>query len=97
MRVEQPKPFRDFISIHDKAELYEKAPSIVSLLIKLADPELNDDDFEVLINEHNASAQQPTEQVAWYAFDIKQGRALEVGIDKTDDSKIVLGAWKPKL
>ncbi len=33
----------------------------------------------------------------WYAYDIKTGLALEIGIDKEDETKVKLGAWKPKL
>lgn len=97
MKFEQPKQFRDFLTIHDKAELYETAPNICALLTKLSDSELSDEEFDSLITEHNANNPQPESEMIWYAFDIKHGRALELGKDKNDETKIKLGAWKPKL
>lgn len=98
MKFEQPNQGRDFLTIHDKLEIFKHIPaSMTDLIEELVDPDLNDEDFNKLVENHNQNTEQPQGEMMWYAFDIKTGRALEIGVDKKDETRVKLGSWKPKL
>ena len=98
MNFEQPKQARDFLTIHEKTEIFKHIPaSMTDLVEELVDPDLSNEEFDKLIENHNNNTEQPQGDMYWYAFDIKKGRALEIGVDKEDETRVSFGAWKPKL
>ena len=86
---------RELISV-DKARLYEIAPGHVKSLMEIINEENSDQEFKDKIDAFNDSTPKPGIEMSWYAYDIKTNRALELGVDKQDNSKVILGAWIPK-